>query len=135
MVNWHLQARQATKTQAARRRFVEHLHLTCSPGSDIAASEITCGELISNVVRHAPGAVEIQAKADEAGLVTLCVWDNGKGFAIKLSLPPDKCYEGGRGLFIVSTLAHHLSVRRTANGSTEACVVLPVVAQTANVER
>ncbi len=84
------------------------------------------GELVSNVIRHAPGSIEIQAKADKNGVVTLSVGDTGLGFKPEPRLPDDPLSERGRGMYIVSKICRRVSVERTT-GMHRVHVVLPVV--------
>ncbi len=127
MANWHFEAANAVDARAVRPQFVEHLRFLCTPTSDIPAAEIVFGELVSNVIRHAPGPIQIMAKTSYNGFVTLCVWDQGDGFTLQPRLP-DRLSEGGRGLYIILSLCRNVTVHRTAEGPNEVCVVLPVIA-------
>lgn len=129
MLEWTFQDPHATKALASREHFVEYLHQTCTLGSDIPAAALIYSELVSNVIRHAPGPIHIATTVDAFGLLTLRVRDGGGGFVMHPRLPKDQLSENGRGLFIVSALCRHLGIRRTANGLNEVSAVLPVVAQ------
>ncbi len=81
---------------------------------------------MSNVIRHAPGSIEIDAKADKNGVVTLSVGDTGLGFKPEPRLPGDPLSERGRGMYIVSKICHRVFVERAA-GMNRVRAVLPVV--------
>ena len=83
----------------------------------LESAELVLGELAGNVVRHAPGAVDIvlDRSGDE---IVLHVIDDGPGFRRAPMLPIDVMSESGRGLFIVSQLTREFSVtRRHPRGS------------------
>ena len=126
-MHWKFETDDAYRALSARASFVSFLHSHCTPGSDIEAAEVIYGELISNVVRHAPGRVTVEARIDPFGLVTLDVWDCGPGYVLDPSLPPSK-EECGRGLFIVWKLSKHVSCERSG-GVTRVSAVLPVNAR------
>ncbi|HEY9085366.1 MAG TPA: ATP-binding protein [Candidatus Tyrphobacter sp.] len=126
-IRWWFDAADAMEALCARRAFVSWLRATCAPASDFGAAEIVFGELIANVVRHAPGAIRIVAEAHARGSVVLTVCDTGPGFASVPAAPPHATSENGRGLYIVSRLAGKLKVTRSEDGH-RVSVVLPVTA-------
>ena len=69
---------------------------------------------MGNVVRHAPGPVEIQLFCDDRGAV-LHVIDTGTAFDASSNLPSDVLSERGRGLFIVRQLAHGVRIEHIFN--------------------
>lgn len=129
-MHWKFETDDAMRALAARASFVTFLTARCTPDSDILAAEVIYGELISNVVRHAPGPVTVNARIDPFGLVTLDVWDCGPGCALHPSLPLVK-EECGRGLYIVWKLSKHVSSERGDNLS-RISAVLPVCARLGN---
>ena len=115
-------ARQAVN---ARRSFVEYLRRSCSPDSDFLAAEIIFGELIANVVRHAPGP--ICATVTCASDCILEVRDEGVGFDFLPREVSDILSESGRGLFLVANLSRSMSFTKDRVRGSLARVVLPVV--------
>ena len=77
-----------------------------------------------DVVRHAPGPIEMRAEWQGSDLV-LHVLDRGRGFAPSLELPLDGLSENGRGFFIVNALARRVDVTASRQG-THVRAVLPV---------
>jgi len=106
---------------------MDFLHGGCTGQSDFGGAEIIFGELVANVVRHSPGPIQITARSDHHGLVTLNVCDTGPAFTIAPALPVSLLSESGRGLYVVSRLGAHLSSMRTEIGN-KVSAVLPVLA-------
>ena len=122
---WIFEAVDAASAQGARIAFSRYIARACSPDSDVVGCEIIFGELIGNVVRHAPGPVEIilQWKADRA---TLHVYDRGHGFSFHGAHLPDTYAEGGRGIYIVNQLGRDLRIENLTESGTHVAVELPV---------
>jgi anti-sigma regulatory factor (Ser/Thr protein kinase) len=127
-MEWQFRADDARFALSLRHAFVEQLRAQCTPQSDCENAGIILSELVANVVRHAPGPIEISARSDTHGLVTLDVCDTGDGFTPVPSLPATPYSESGRGLYIVAQLCARLATSRLTNGH-KVSVVLPVVAQ------
>jgi anti-sigma regulatory factor (Ser/Thr protein kinase) len=112
-----------------RRAFVDCLAVKADTTPiDVAAAELIFGELLGNVIRHAPGPVEIIL--DWTGpLPVLHMLDEGPGFVSRRSrerLPTDDWSESGRGLFIINACATAFSVRNRSEGrGTHASATLP----------
>jgi hypothetical protein len=127
-VSWAFDATGPAST-GARRAFLRCLDekTGARPAIDVAAAELIFGELLGNVVRHAPGLVEITL--DWTGeFPVLHVLDNGPGFRSRRSrerLPVDDLSESGRGLFIVNACATKFSVRNRNGRGTHASATLP----------
>jgi len=84
-------------------------------GADfLARAELIFGELLGNVVRHAPGPVEISLFRSRDGAL-LHVLDSGTAFELSEQLPADLLSERGRGLYIVRCLARSLKVEHVFN--------------------
>lgn len=118
-------ARDARMAHEARRLVATYLRELGSPDADYDGSELVFGELIGNVVRHAPGEVEIEVGWDD-GFARLCVRDRGFGYASDRELPIDPLSENGRGLFLINALTRHFSVTPRPRGGMEACAILHV---------
>jgi anti-sigma regulatory factor (Ser/Thr protein kinase) len=120
MVEWSFDTRDAQAARDTRLDFVKCVDRFYGARADVTAAELVLGELISNVVRYAPGLAHIQADFDERG-VTIAVQDSGNGFS---PAPPqretDLLTESGRGLAIVSRLAGTIEV--VCRGNDGCCV-------------
>lgn len=107
----------------ARRVIVAYLSGQVSSHDDLFDVELVFGELLGNVARHAPGAVEVSIRWEDLG-ARLEVWDHGPGYELNVALP--KVWsESGRGLFIVAACADDLRVERRA-GRTVTSVMLRI---------
>ena len=100
----------------AGRGLLEH-YLADHGSGDLFAASIVYGELLSNVVKHAPpGGVRVWLERESGGY-TLCMRDSGHGFDPNaLSKTPDGNAESGRGLFIIRRMCRGLSFKRTPGG-------------------
>ena len=123
-MHWRFESRDAHGAYRARRDLIAHLRDRATDDSDIDAAALVYGELVGNVVRHAPGPIAV-ALEWHAGIAVLRVRDSGPGFDWRSVGPPEPLAESGRGLFIVRTLAKHLRVVRRERGM-EAVAWLPV---------
>ncbi len=111
-MEWQFRSPDARSALFARAAFVEFMRRLRIPDCDCARAEIVFGELVTNVVRHAPGPIEITVQSNERGMVTMDVCDSGPGFSIEPALPVPDC-ESGRGVYIVSQLCEKLSSTKT----------------------
>ena len=82
------------------------------------------GELLANVIRHAPGAVRVWAGWSGPD-ATVVVEDTGPGFDLPIR-PAENSQEGGRGLALVQAFARSLLVRHEPGRGTRVEVVLPL---------
>jgi anti-sigma regulatory factor (Ser/Thr protein kinase) len=95
------------------------------PGSDLDGAELAVGELLSNVVRHAPGPAWVHVDwSSERPLVE--VHDLGPGFELTPTLPDDPLATSGRGLFIVAHLTTELARAAKRAGGSKVSVMMPV---------
>jgi anti-sigma regulatory factor (Ser/Thr protein kinase) len=125
---WSFDSRSSA-SNGARRAFLACLRSKAGAAEiDIPAAELIFGELLGNVVRHAPGQVDIVLDwTDE--LPMLHVLDRGPGFRSRRKrerLPVDELSESGRGLFIVNACAPTFSVRNRNGRGTHASATLPL---------
>jgi PAS domain S-box-containing protein len=111
---WSFNADDARAAVDARGSFVAFLRRSPCDAQTIARAEIVFGELLGNVVRHAPGPVEIQVYCND-GTWKLHVIDSGENFDASAALPSDVLSELGRGLYIVQQLAKRVYVEHVAN--------------------
>ena len=95
----------------ARKLFMLYLQGQTQPSSELFAAELVLGELVGNVVKHAPGPLDVRVRwlADGARLE---VSDRGPGFELQPTLPADAFAESHRGLFLVAAYADELRVER-----------------------
>lgn len=121
---WSFDAENARAAQDARGDFLAFLRRQASPESDFASAELIFGELVGNVVRHAPGPIDI-ALEWVAGQAVLHVIDRGPGFVPRALDASDLLREDGRGLWMIQQVGEGLSVEATGCGS-HVRVVLPV---------
>ncbi len=124
-MEWHFRSADAAEALPERRAFVTFLRSRCTPESDFQAAEIVYGELVANVVRHAPGPIEIMIRNRPRGAVTIEVCDSATHFTIARPVEPPLYAESGRGLNIIWHLCGNLSRTKTANGG-KVSVVLPI---------
>lgn len=112
---WTFAAEDARAAVDARTLFVTFLRGATSDTDLIDRAELVFGELLGNVVRHAPGPIEItyQSAGDTRVLHLI---DSGEPFSLAGShLPEDVLSELGRGLFIVAQLAAAVRVDHIPN--------------------
>jgi serine phosphatase RsbU (regulator of sigma subunit)/anti-sigma regulatory factor (Ser/Thr protein kinase) len=121
--HWSFDTMDAEAAQRARTEFALQLSKAGAQSEDIYTAEIVFGELIGNVVRYAPGPVEVFA--DWSGPTpVLHVLDHGPGFFYAPRLPRDPFAESGRGLFIVSAMTEDFNVTRLEKCGSHARAVL-----------
>jgi len=109
---------------AVRRRVMRFFQSAADERSDLEAAELIVGELLGNVVRHAPGPFRIRAgwTGSEA---TFVVEDSGGGFSLPMPSAPAN-QETGRGLRLVLAFARSLNVQHVAGRGTRIEVGLPL---------
>jgi len=119
----------AALAENARRIFQRYLAAQVDPESDLYGAELIFGELLGNVARHAPGAVDVHLRWNGPAAV-LEVVDDGPGYSVEDVRLPGDFVESQRGLFLVLSFGRDLRVRREA-GHTFTTVTLPVTRQRA----
>ncbi len=124
-MRWAFDARDARLAHEVRSVYMNYLRARGDATSDYDAAEIVFGELVSNVVRHAPGPIEIELEWNNAAPV-LHVLDRGDGFDRGAELPTDPLSEFGRGLWLIRTLTEDFSLSDTPGYGTHARTVLPI---------
>jgi PAS domain S-box-containing protein len=122
--HWSFDAEDAMAGHGARSSFVAYLRAGADEG-DFAAAELIFGELIGNVVRYAPGPIDIGVEWNGDQPV-LHVLDRGPSFDLAAALPLDVMSENGRGLFIVDALGNGLAARPLPGRGNHVRVGLPV---------
>lgn len=121
--SWAFDAENAQAAHQARSQLVGYLREHAPDGADVGGAELVFGELVGNVVRHAPGPIEVQVEWAGPQPV-LHVIDRGRGFLRDPGLPVDMLSESGRGLYIVSQLTDALRIERIAGYGNHVAAVL-----------
>ncbi|HEY9179945.1 MAG TPA: SpoIIE family protein phosphatase [Candidatus Baltobacteraceae bacterium] len=123
---WQFQAADARAAYTMRDEYHRMLADVCERDEEaLATCSLIFAELVGNAVRYAPGplSVSLERRAKD---VVLHVIDKGPGFTYEPSLPASLWAEGGRGLFLVSTLARKVCVERLTGLGTHVAVTLPI---------
>lgn len=121
--SWSFDAENAKAAQQARAQLVKYLRERAGESADVGAAELVFGELVGNVVRHAPGPIEVQVEWNGAQPI-LHIIDRGRGFLRDPGLPVDVLSESGRGLYIVQQLTDALRIERIAGYGNHVAAVL-----------
>jgi anti-sigma regulatory factor (Ser/Thr protein kinase) len=130
-MDWYLQGDDPSAASELRREIVAHLRGSVAHDTDLDGAALVIGELLSNVVCHAPGPATV--RLDWTGKrPVLEVHDLGPGFQPdSTALPADRAQStGGRGLYLVSEVAISLTVARSRTGGSNVRVELPVTRRT-----
>lgn len=108
------------------RRLLERYLLDHCEDVDLFPASLIFGELISNVIKHAPSG-GVRVWLEPAGeRFALCIKDAGPGFTERqVHAQPDDRAESGRGLYIVRQVSEQLSFGRS-NGGFVVRAVLPL---------
>jgi anti-sigma regulatory factor (Ser/Thr protein kinase) len=120
---WSFDAQDANRGRELQAAFRSLLLAHGMPMASMTFAETILAELLGNVVRHAPGLVEVVLDTGASSPI-LSVLDRGQGFQYFPKLPHDLLSERGRGLFIVSQLAEDFTVQRRRGNGSHARVVL-----------
>jgi serine phosphatase RsbU (regulator of sigma subunit)/anti-sigma regulatory factor (Ser/Thr protein kinase) len=124
-IAWDFQSADLRSIAATRRHFIRFLTPFVLDDENVLMAEIILGELLSNVVEHAPGPVHLELAWD--GITpTVTVRDRGPGGVKRPALPADDYAEHGRGVFLVSTLAQRVDIQRGVDGGTTVTAWLPL---------
>lgn len=123
--SWRFYAEHARAANDARRSFIDHLNAEATKASEIDAAEIIFGELVANVVRHAPGPIDIALEWND-GFAVLHVTDRGNGFKFQPRRRADILMEAGRGLWLIEQFGGSVDVERIPGYGTHVRVALPV---------
>jgi PAS domain S-box-containing protein len=122
---WAFDTNDEGAARNARHSFVAALRDGGVRAEHLDAAELVFGELLGNVVRFAPGPIEIMFDWTEITPI-LHVLDRGPGFTLATRLPSDLLSERGRGLYIVWSLAEDFNVTKRLDGGSHARAVLAV---------
>jgi len=131
---WAFDADDARAAQHARGDFVQRLRNEADEFSDFDAAEIIFGELVGNVVRHAPGAIDVALEWSKSGAVLHAI-DRGPGFTFAPPKDVDLMLEGGRGLWLIDKFSSGVAVEYLRGFGTHVAVKLPVWRDAATASR
>jgi serine phosphatase RsbU (regulator of sigma subunit)/anti-sigma regulatory factor (Ser/Thr protein kinase) len=119
---WKFMSDDAAQAQRVQRGVVANLARAGATPDYIATAQVILSEL-GNIVRHAPGVVEVVLD-QQVDRPVLHVLDRGRGFRFMARLPSDLLAESGRGLFMVDALAEEFHIVHRLDGGSHAIVVL-----------
>ncbi len=123
---WRFHSSDAFTAHASRHEIMTYLRRMAEDPDAVFAAELIVGEILANTVEHAPGLVEVHIDWTSDKPV-LTIRDTGPGLnALNAALPDDVLDEGGRGLFLIRTLAEKASVRPSPGYGTELRAMLPI---------
>jgi anti-sigma regulatory factor (Ser/Thr protein kinase) len=124
---WYFETDCPRDALAGRQLLERYLSDHTREGSDLFPASLVYGELLSNVIKHAPGGgvrVWLEPHDDK---FALCINDAGQGFSEgDVHRDPDDAAESGRGLFIVKQVCEQLSYRRVRPNGFVVRAVLPL---------
>jgi anti-sigma regulatory factor (Ser/Thr protein kinase) len=125
-MKWSFESQDASGAYSVRSDLLAYLESYATDESDVDAAALIFGELVGNVVRHAPGPIAVDLHWED-GLAVLRVRDRGPGFEwVGHTMLPELFAENGRGLYIVASVARSMRINRLPDRGTEAVVGLPV---------
>lgn len=96
-------------------------------GTDLFPASLVYGELIANVIKHAPaGGVRVWLEPHQEKFA-LCINDAGRGFGERdMRRSPNDEAESGRGLFIVNQVCEEVSYQNIDHDGFVVRAVLPL---------
>jgi serine phosphatase RsbU (regulator of sigma subunit)/anti-sigma regulatory factor (Ser/Thr protein kinase)/CHASE3 domain sensor protein len=122
--HWSFDTGDLTTAQRTRALFASVLADAGMLDDDVFSAELIFGELLSNAVRYAPGAVDVVLDWSGASTAIVHFLDRGSGFVVIPRLPTDLLSERGRGLFLVWSLSDDFNVTKRTDGGSHVRVVL-----------
>ena len=136
-VEWSLEPGDTASVPRLRHRILGCLRALAAPESDLTDAEIVVGELLSNATAHTTGPTWVTLRWDGVHPM-LSVADLGPDFVraldrdgrlpddrtLRASLPADPLADGGRGLYLITTLAHDVAIAPRATGGSVLSVTL-----------
>lgn len=114
-VVWKVEAPDAAIAFSQRGAFIDAIRNHDGPRTDEDAARSIYAELLGNVMRHGKSPVSVWLECCGPRLQFHLV-ESGQGFTRKPALP-NAHQEGGRGLFLVSTLASELTIEGEPPGT------------------
>lgn len=127
-LRWQFEAADSRSAYAMRDEFFRSLLSLCEiDDEELATCGVIFSELIGNAVRHAPGPLSVSLELRGHALLLHFI-DKGPGFTYWPKLPANLWAESGRGLYLISMLAHGVEVERVPGLGSHITVTLPVAA-------
>jgi len=120
---WIFRSDDADAFNGVRAQICDRLTVFGLQRSRCTTAEMIFAELVGNVVRYAPGVVEVLLEWRN-GKPILHVLDRGPSFSYAPRLPTNLLAENGRGLYLVKELSHDFNVSPRPAGGSHARVVL-----------
>ena len=124
-IEWQFRADDALDALRMRATVRAFFDAEADEGSDVDGAVVVFGELVANVVRHAPGAISVRIEWPTGGPAMLYVDDWGPGLR-SAAASNDPMRENGRGIEIVRAIARDLHIASAPIGGTHVSVALPV---------
>ena len=124
--SWQFQSSDVDSAHAVRHSFLAYA-ASGSLGAaqaDVTTAELVLGELIGNVVRHAPGLVTVDIEWRDDTL-RIAVSDEGPVFTLGIAPQNDLLREHGRGLAMISQCTTSLRVLPSATGGCRVEAIIP----------
>jgi anti-sigma regulatory factor (Ser/Thr protein kinase) len=125
---WGFVTSDAKAAHRTRGEFIKELKAAGAQSDDVFVAELVFGELLGNVVRYAPGPIEVFVDWNGPAPV-LHVCDQGAGFFYSPHLPKDPFAENGRGLFIVASMTDEYNVTPMVGQGSHARAVIRITNQ------
>ncbi|MDQ6780642.1 MAG: MASE1 domain-containing protein [Candidatus Eremiobacteraeota bacterium] len=122
--HWAFRSSDGYSAHVSRHDLMAFIRHFISSEEDLFRTELIIGEILANIVEHAPGLVhvDIRWQSDHA---VMTVRDSGPGLRYNPGLPQEALTERGRGLFLIGMMADAVQVQSQAEGGTIMTVVLP----------
>ncbi len=124
-IEWQFRADDAVDALRMRNAVHAFFDAEADETSDVEGAVLVFGELVANVVRHAPGAISVRIEWPADGPAVLYVDDWGPGVRSAAS-SDDPMRESGRGIEIVRALARDVHIATAPIGGTHVSAKLPV---------
>ena len=124
-IEWQFRADDAIDALRMRAVVRAFFVAEADQASDVEGAVLVFGELVANVVRHAPGAISVRIEWPASGPAMLYVDDWGPGVR-SVSTSDDPMRENGRGIEIVRALARELHIVSAPFAGTHVSAALPV---------
>lgn len=124
---WYFETDCPRDALAGRSLLERYLCDHTREGSDLFPASLVYGELVSNVIKHAPaGGVRVWLEPHREKFA-LCINDAGRGFTARnVNGAPSDEAESGRGLFIVQKVCDEVSYHRVERDGFVVRAVLPL---------
>lgn len=123
-MRWQFASGDARGAQRVRHEVVDEVRRHGCSEEVAIATEAVLGELIANIVQHAPGSADIvlEMKADRLVLHAI---DRGRGWIPTTAESIDASDETGRGLWLIEKLGGSLELGLLPGFGARARVTLP----------